>query len=265
LTVELDTGEKIETSRKLSVKSEKGTAEHFEIAYLPANFDTQEEYESAVETAQSMAESHLPGIHAENIEENTVDINSCNLDCVIGEGEGQRCINKVNQCVGESSSKPLDSEDANIFHVLCDDDGGEECGTADVLGLASVGGHGSTRWRETDIRDNKETFMHELGHQMGLRHIFSESMLEEKQYGDQVQNIEESTIDGCWIPNEYLENTVLGQNVVDWNGDGLGFPNSEDKYSGGSTDAFFMSYCDSQNRYGPEAGNSIRDYMGVYQ
>ena len=267
-TVELnvtdDYGAISTTTKTLDVTNNPvGSEENFEVAYIGAHYSDQSKFEEDANYAWSVFKDSLPA-DSSKLSKTNVPLDTCNMDCVIRnqDDSGPECwaeIENQNQCVG--SGEPLSTDDANKFMVLCDDDSGN-CGTdTGVTGVANTPGIGSsTRWRSGRDPDNAMTASHELGHNLGLEHVFTEAMLQTGyEFGDTYDpDTVDPTVGECWFPSGYTEDAGGGmKRIVDWSNGGDPFPNSDDKYEGEDSRDYFITYCDNQNRFGPNA----EDYM----
>lgn len=241
-----------------------GSEDQFEVAYIAAHYSSQSKFEEDASYSWNVLQDALPADPSKT-DMTTVPLDTCNMDCVIrdedGDDTGPECWSEIEdkkQCVG--SGEPLSADDANKFMVLCDDDSGN-CGTdTGVTGVASTPGIGSsTRWRSGVDPDNAMTASHEVGHTLGLQHVFTEAMLESGyEFGDTYDpDSVDPTIGECWFPGKYEEDAGGGlKRIVDY--EYTPFPNSDDKYKGEESKDYFMTYCDDQNRFGPNAENYMQ-------
>lgn len=261
LTVTADDGTTASTSKDIVVNSP--TAETLQVAFLPARYDASNSddikaYNYAAKKATEALKEELP-IHERKIENITVQPSECSLTCNISGENSDKCIDEVPECVG--SGKPLQQDDYNLVHVLCNKFGG--CEANGAVGIAYLGGtEASTLISTTALTaehdmglNRRDTVVHETGHNLDLRHLFNEEMLDDGwSFGDRYDPENENpTITGCGLPDQYdVDLTFSNEKKLEYWTDGGDFPNEADNFRGEQTQNYFLSYCNADT-FGPNA------------
>jgi len=286
VTVEDVDGNTDTASTTIDIEDNVNTPGEFTVAYVPAYIQDSETtmYSNLVNSAHQSLEDNLQMDSSEltkyKVEQNTCHVTGC-------DGKGSCRQKAVDQCVNNG---PIENDDYDLLHVICDNEdnyGGDSqpCG-AQRGGVAKMAGDSAISLHNGDNSGYlgygadyfglsfSEVVVHEVGHNLGLEHVFNAEMLPdgaldvgELNIGDRVTDRTRTAAPGkgCYeVPDQYLKDDGSGWIVKaqheEERGDGdraspvsSTWKNLEDNNEGSDAINFFMSYCGVKDGFGPEA------------
>lgn len=262
------------TTDTFEVNDNVNTADEFTVGYVPAYISSTEasngEWQNLVDTAHNSLKNNLK-MDGSKLAKLKLDPSELNFN---GCSPRKDCLNQLeSQCPEDC---PVDADDYDKLHLICDNSDpfdGENGPCNSGGGIANMQGTYGVTVFNGDSDDLGDTVPHEIGHNLGLEHVWNpdDMLADGYSVGETTSDTWDVVIDQCvTIPSQYKdprdgtpfeikeihEERRWGNHNSDWK-------NLEDNRE--STPAsmdrvnYIMSYCGPEEGFGPEAENYMEN------